>query len=156
MRHRYGAAPRNLLHEKRHNTSARAPNVSKPYRFHPSGRATPSKQNEFRNSLSDAHHTAGIHRLVGETNYHLRRFAFARGASQGKRAESIVANCRKRIPLHDRNVLEGGGMIDRCRTMLFKHFRKQPSVTNIANDGGMRYTTLDGIERQVNFIQLVL
>jgi len=96
------------------------------------------ESSELGNALGCAHDTGGIDGLVGGDEDELFGAVTDCGLCERKGSDGVVLDGRKWMKLHERDVLEGGGMEDDVRTMMLEGFFKRGYVTDAGEDRRVR------------------
>ena len=121
VRHRHGAAFRNLLLEQGNHAAVAAEHIAEAHRREHGLRcAGVVLHDHLAHALGGAHNRSGVHGLVGRDEREVLHAEGVRRAHHVQRAEDVVLNGLARAYLHKRHVLVGGSVEHHRRVILLE------------------------------------
>ena len=134
MRHRHGAAFRNLLFEQGNHAAIAAEHVAEAHRReHGLRRTRIVLHDHLAHALGGAHDRSGVHGLVGRDEREVLHAEGVRRAHHVQRAEDVVLDCLARAYLHKRHVLVGGRVEHHRWVILLEHLVHARLVADAAD-----------------------
>lgn len=139
---------RDLFFEERDNAALRAVDVAEAYGFDLRGGTIESQSGQIGDSFGSAHDAGGVGGFICGDEDELLAAVTNSGLREGKGSDRIVFERRERMQLHERDMLERGGMKDDVRMVEFENLFERSYVADVREDGrvGRRELTVDAIK----------
>lgn len=133
-----GEAAGDLVEEKRENAAVRAQDIAEADDG-PTGGAgfAEGEDGEFGEALGGSHEGVRRDGLVGGDEDEAVGVVVGGGLGEAVRAEGVVDEGGEGVPLHEGDVLEGGGVKDELGAVVVEEVVQQGAVGDAAENGGV-------------------